>query len=106
MTNQATDQFADSTTPTVDYEGIDPLTLDANAVAGLLMEIFGTEMTVVASRCAHCGNRAQVGTLRAYVHAPGVVLRCGTCTEMVLRIMRRPDGSYLVDARGAAYIRF
>lgn len=106
MTDQTTDQFADSNPPAVDYEGADPLTLDANAVAGLLMEVFGIEMTSAASRCSHCGNRAQVGTLRAYVHAPGVVLRCSTCTEMVLRIMLRPDGSYLVDARGAAYIRF
>ena len=92
------------TDPT-DYEVVDALTLDANATAGLLMEIFGTEMTVAASRCIHCGNRAQLGSLRAYVHAPGVVLRCSTCTEVVLRIMRKPDGSYLVDARGAAYIR-
>lgn len=88
-----------------DYPGADPFTLDANAVAGMLMEIFGTEMTVAASRCAHCGNRAQIGTMRAYVHAPGVVLRCSTCTEIVMRVMRRGDGSFLVDARGAAYIR-
>ena len=71
----------------------------------MLMEIFGTEMTVAASRCAHCGNRAQIGTMRAYVNAPGVVLRCSTCTEIVMRVMRRGDGSFLVDARGAAYIR-
>jgi hypothetical protein len=71
----------------------------------MLMEIFGTEMTVAASRCTHCGNRGQLGSLRAYMHAPGVVLRCSVCTEVVLRIMRRPDGSYLVDARGASYIR-
>lgn len=88
-----------------DYEGVDPLTLDANACAGLLMEVFGKEMTAAASRCTHCGNRAQVGSLRAYTHAPGVVLRCSTCTEVVLRIMRTVDGGFLVDARGAAYIR-
>jgi hypothetical protein len=90
---------------TADDHAADALTLDANAVAGLLMEIFATEMTSAISRCAHCGNRGQVGSLRAYTHAPGVVLRCSICTEMVMRIMRRADGSYLVDARGAAYIR-
>ena len=80
--------------------------LDANAVAGMLNEIFGAEMTTVASRCGHCGNRAQIGTLRAYgLNGPGVVLRCSTCTEIVLRFMRRPDGSFLVDARGASYLR-
>ena len=84
----------------------DPYALDANAVAGMLNEIFGSEMTAVASRCGHCGNRAQVGTLRAYgLNGPGVVLRCSQCTEIVLRLMRRPDGSFLVDARGASYLR-
>ena len=85
----------------------DPLTLDANAVAGMLHEVFGTEMTARASQCAHCGNRALLGTLRVYdMDGPGVVLRCSTCTEIVIRLVRRPDGSFLVDARGAAYIRF
>jgi hypothetical protein len=80
--------------------------LDANSVAGMLAEIFGTEMTGVPSRCAHCGNRAQVGTLRVYGRGgPGVVMRCSICTEIVMRVMRRADGSFLVDARGAAYLR-
>ena len=92
-------------TDTSDYPGADPLTLDANAAAGMLMEIFGTEMTIAASQCTYCGNRAQLGTLRAYMHAPGLVLRCSVCTQVVMRVMRREDGSYLVDARGAAYIR-
>jgi hypothetical protein len=34
-----------------------------------------------------------------------VVLRCSICAEIVIRVMRRPDGSYLVDMRGAAYFR-
>ena len=88
-----------------DYATADSLTLDANAVAGMLMEIFGAEMTVASSRCTHCGNRAEMGSLRAYTHAPGLILRCSVCTQVVMRIMRRADGSYLVDARGAAYIR-
>lgn len=89
-----------------DYPGEDALTLDANAVAGTLQEIFGVEMTAAPARCAHCGNRAPLGTLRAYgVGGPGIVLRCSVCAQVVLRVMRRPDGSYLVDARGAAFIR-
>jgi hypothetical protein len=95
------------TDQTTDYEHDDPHTLDANAVAGLLQELFGSEMTGAAARCGHCGNRAQVGTLRVYdMRGPGIVLRCSVCTEIVIRVMRRADGSYLVDAQGAAYIRF
>ena len=35
----------------------------------------------------------------------GIVLRCSVCAEVVMRVMRRTDGSYLLDARGAAYLR-
>lgn len=80
---------------------MDEHTLDANAVAGMLHEIFGREMTARDSQCAHCGNLAQVGTFRVYdMHGPGVVLRCSTCAEIVIRLVRRPDGTYLVDASG------
>ena len=80
---------------------MDEHTLDANAVGGMLHEVFGAEMTAHESECAHCGNQAQVGTFRVYdMHGPGVVLRCSTCAEIVIRLVRRPDGSYLVDASG------
>ena len=82
---------------------VDPHMLDANAFAGLLQEIFGTEMTIVDSRCAHCGNHAEMGTLRAYVGL-GVVFRCSVCSQVVMRIATTPDGRHLIDMRGAAYI--
>jgi len=86
-----------------DYPAVDPLTLDANAVAGMLQEIFGIEMTAVASQCAHCGNNAEVGSLRAYIGL-GVVLRCSICQEIVVRITTMPDGRHRVDMRGAAFL--
>jgi hypothetical protein len=84
---------------------VDDYTLDANAVAGMLEEVFGREMTAADSQCAHCGNRAQVGTFRVYdVHGPGIVLRCSVCAEIVIRLVRRPDGTFLVDVSGATYL--
>ena len=80
------------------------LMLDANAVAGLFQEIFGVEMTASPTECAHCGNAAEVGTLLAFTQAPGVVLRCSTCENVMLRIVRTPDALFL-DARGAVYLR-
>jgi hypothetical protein len=80
----------------------DALTLDANAVAGMLHEVFGKEMTGHDSQCAHCGNRAPVGSFRVYgIGGPGVILRCSACTQIVIRLVRRPDGTFLVDASGA-----
>jgi hypothetical protein len=78
--------------------------LDANAAAGALYDIFGTDMTAVPGQCAHCGNVAEMGTTRAWMEGPGIVLRCSICHEVVLRIVETPDARY-VDARGAAYLR-
>lgn len=80
------------------------LMLDANASAGLLQEIFGVEMTAAPAKCANCGNEAEIGTLLAFTHGPGVVLRCSACENIVLRIVRTPDAFYL-DARGADYLK-
>src|SRR6185369_9060675 len=48
-----------------DESDFDPesLTLDANAVAGMLQAIFGSDMTAAMSECGHCGNHAMVGTM-------------------------------------------
>jgi hypothetical protein len=80
------------------------LTLDANATAGLLHEIFGVEMTAAPTECANCGNEAEVGTLLAFTHGPGFVLRCSACEHIVLRVVETPGAIYL-DARGAVYLR-
>ncbi len=77
------------------------LTLDANAVAGLLEEIYGTDMTARMSECGHCGNKAQVGTMRVYdMTGPGIVLRCSVCTGITLMLVPQRDGSYLIEASG------
>jgi hypothetical protein len=80
------------------------LMLDANAVAGVFQEIFGVEMTAAPTECAHCGNEAEIGTLLAFTQGPGIVLRCSTCEQVMLRITQTPDAIYL-DARGALYLR-
>jgi uncharacterized protein DUF6510 len=80
------------------------LMLDANATAGLLYEIFGVEMTASPTECAHCGNEDEMGTLLAFTQGPGIVLRCSTCENVVLRIVQTPEAVYL-DARGAVYLR-
>ena len=82
----------------------DSLTLDANAVAGMLQAIFGSDMTAAMSQCAHCGNEAMIGTMRVYM-GPAVVIRCSVCTQVVARIGTLPDGSHRVEMLGAAYVR-
>ncbi len=80
------------------------LMMDANAVAGLLSDIFGTEMTAEPTECAHCGSQFEIGSLLAFLQGPGVVLRCPGCSQIVLRIVQTPDSIYL-DSRGAVYLK-
>ncbi|MDP9281647.1 MAG: DUF6510 family protein [Chloroflexota bacterium] len=88
----------------MDERTTDDRTLDGNAVAGMLEQLFGADMTAADSQCAGCGREGQVGTLLAYTSAPGVVLRCPTCSTVMLRMVETPRGT-LVEAKGLAYVR-
>ena len=79
--------------------------LDGNALAGMFESLFGGDMTAVPGRCAHCHTVNMVGAMRVYMGGPGAVLRCPACDEVVLRVVRTAEGTY-VDARGVAYLRF
>jgi uncharacterized Zn finger protein len=76
----------------------DDLVLDGNAVAGTLSEIYGDDMTTVLAECGSCGQVDHIGGLVAYVHAPGIVLRCTACSTVMLRIVQTPKGTR-VDVR-------
>jgi hypothetical protein len=88
----------------VEEKTIDERTLDANAIAGMLEELFGADMTTADSKCDACGREGQVGTLLAFTHAPGVILRCPACTAVMLRMVETPRGT-LLEAKGLAFIR-
>lgn len=79
------------------------LTVDANAIAGLLMTVFEREVTEMEERCGHCGTVSVVGTLRVYMRGPGVVVRCPACADVVLRIVETPGG-LRVDLSGATHL--
>jgi hypothetical protein len=65
--------------------------LDGNAIAGLLYDVFGVEMTTATGVCAHCGAFGPVAELVVYVQAPGTVVRCRSCSGLLM---------VLVDLRG------
>ena len=92
----------------VEDRGVDEIEdarLDGNVAAGTLAMVFGSDLTTVPGRCAHCGVISVVGELLAYVRAPGTILRCPACSNVVLRIVQTDEATY-IDARGAAYLRF
>jgi hypothetical protein len=76
------------------------LRLDGNAVAGMLAELFGFEMTVERGGCAACGATNQLGALLVYAHGMGMV----ACCQSLLRI-GRGEGRWWLDLRGLAWLQ-
>jgi hypothetical protein len=73
--------------------------LDGNAIGGLLLEVFGVELTTATGTCAGCGATAQVAELVVYLQAPGTVVRCRSC-DNALMVIVDVRGRRCVDLRG------
>jgi DNA-directed RNA polymerase subunit RPC12/RpoP len=65
--------------------------VDGNAIGGLLIDVFGTEMTAVGSTCGTCGASRPVAELVVYQRAPGTVVRCRTCGSVLMVFVKTPD---------------
>lgn len=78
--------------------------LDGNAIAGLLVEVFGVEMTTATGTCGNCGAVGQLAETVVYVGGPGAVARCRSC-ESVLMVVTTIRATACVDLQGMADIR-
>ena len=65
---------------------------DGNAIAGLLEELFGADMTDVDRTCQSCRRHFAVGEHRLYESA-GHVLRCPRCGDLAACIAVLPGRS-------------
>ena len=77
------------------------MALDGNAIGGLLEEVFGTDMTDAEATCAACGAVSPVAETVVYLRGPGTVVRCRTCSG-VLMVISRIRGMNCVDLYGLA----
>jgi hypothetical protein len=84
---------------------MDERRLDGNAAGGLLGDVFVFEATTAEGACDNCGTVAHVGEAMAYMTEIGTVVRCATCDNVLIRIVKNPRG-YFFDARGVSYLRF
>jgi len=77
--------------------------LDGNAAAGMLGELFASDVTTAIALCRGCGNTGPVGGMLEYGQAMGIVLRCPACETVMLRVVRTPRAFYL-DVSGTAIL--
>jgi uncharacterized protein DUF6510 len=86
---------------------MDERRLDGNATGGLLGELFALEMTTARVACTGCGATGEIGGQMAYVSEIGTVVRCASCDNALIRVVRRTDGPsrYWLDIRGVEYLQ-
>jgi Family of unknown function (DUF6510) len=82
-------------------ERLEDRVLDGNAIGGLLLEVFGTEMTTATGTCGSCGTVGQVAELAVYRPGLGTVVRCRHCNN-VLMVFVQVRGVTCVDLHGLA----
>ena len=75
--------------------------MDGNSIGGLLIDVFGADMTAASSTCGTCGAVRAVAELVVYRQAPGTVVRCRTC-DSVLMVFVKARGLICVDLSGLA----
>jgi Family of unknown function (DUF6510) len=75
--------------------------LDGNAIGGLLIDVFGAEMTAAGTICGTCGASRPVAELVVFRRAPGTVVRCRTCGS-ILMVFVKAHGLTCVDLAGLA----
>jgi hypothetical protein len=80
---------------------MDDPAVDGNAIGGLLIEVFGIEMTTATGACAACGATRVVAELAVYRPGPGTVVRCPSC-DAVLMVFVRHRGVWCADLNGLA----
>jgi len=85
----------------VDDAAVDDAAVDGNAIGGLLIEVFGTEMTTAVGTCGNCGAVAQVAEFAVYRPGLGTVVRCRSCGS-VLMVFTEIRSVTCVDLMGLA----
>ena len=63
--------------------------LDGNAIGGMLIEVFGTEMTTAVGICGTCGT-GPVAEMAVYQPKLGTVVRCRVCDNVLMVFVAIP----------------
>lgn len=62
--------------------------VDGNAAGGLLLEIFGQDMTAARATCRHCAHEAALADAVAEIDDAGAILLCRGCRHTLLTCLR------------------
>jgi hypothetical protein len=76
-----------------------------NALAGPLHDVFRPDVTAAMAGCSNCGWTGPMGGVRVFdQEGPGLVARCPSCDQVLLRVVHGPGRAWL-DLRGLSYLQ-
>ena len=78
----------------------EPTYVDGNAAAGAFAEVLGFDVTTATLTCGKCRCARTFAESHVYDRAPGIVVRCTCCGEVLARLVQTPTDVWL-DFRGA-----
>ena len=81
----------------------DDVSLDGNAAAGRLSQVFTFDVTLATITCGGCAFEGPLAELRLYGRDAAIVLRCRHCDAVNIRMLEKGT-SVNLDLSGAALI--
>ena len=77
--------------------------LDGNVIGGVMLELFGADLTAANSVCGGCGAQEEMARLDVYL-AAGIVVRCHSCEAVMIRIVQG-GGRTWIDLSGTSSLQ-
>lgn len=62
--------------------------VDGNALAGLLADVFATDMTMAVLACGHCRQTGPFAGAVVEDDGAAAIIRCRACTRTLLTVLR------------------
>lgn len=70
--------------------------VDGNAAAGMLVEVFGGDVTALVGVCGGCSAAAPLAEASVEIDETAAIVRCRSCTHTLFTVLRTPSGIRLV----------
>jgi len=71
-------------------------TVDGNAAAGMLWDVFGTDVTALVGVCGGCGAAVPFAETVVELDEAAAIVRCRSCTHTLFTVLRDEQGVRLI----------
>jgi hypothetical protein len=72
------------------------VTVDGNALAGLMADVMDGDVTLLVGTCAGCGSAAPLAEAVVEIDEAAAIARCRSCTHTLLTVLRDDGGVRIV----------